>query len=957
MRLVGKALLVALTVHAATGAAQTISAYAGVANTAGHNGEGTPATSYQLNTPGGTAVDPSGNLYIADTSNHRLRKVTPGGTISTLLGTGVAGPALTQLSGPTAVAVHAATGDVYVADTGNHRILRLPGGAGPAVLFAGLDPPASGNGGVGIPANTSALNGPRGVAVDAAGNVYISDTENYRIRKVTSGIVSILVGTGAIACSATQLVFPRGIAVGASGELYIADTNGNRVMMYPGTGPSMSIFAGQPNETTCVTGPLVNNLASPVAVAVTQLGDVLITDSLNHVIKRVRGGVMSVVAGTSGSSGTSGDNGSPTAALLFTPRGVAAGPPDSHIYYVSDSNSHRVRKVVPQLPAAPTINSVTTASATSLSVAFTPPALNLDAPATTFTVTCVPGPFFGNGTSSPIVVSGLTTGTSYGCNVAGVNGAGFGATSSLIITAVGVAPAITSGAPPDGAYGVVYSHNYTATGTPSPTFSVTSGALPNGLTLSSGSISGTPIAAGTFNGVVTATNTVAPDATQNFSITIAKASQAITFGTLPDRIIGTGPFGLSATGGASGNPVTFSSLTTGTCTATGANGGTLTLVSTGTCTIAADQAGTANYEAAPQVTQSFAIQAKIAQAISFGALADRLLTAGPDTLSATGGASGNPVTFSSLTPSICTATGTNGTTLTVLAVGTCTIAADQAGNASYEAAPQVTRSFAVQQPGRLVNISTRMQVLTGNDVMIGGFVIGGATNKTVAIVATGPSLVPFGIANPLANPMITLVRQSGQQVIATNDNWQAAANAGQLTAAGFAPSDSLEAAILVNLEPGAYTAIVQGADGGTGVSVIGVYEVDGPSIPLINISTRGLVQTGNNVMIGGFVIDGASPQTVAIVGTGPSLAPFGIANPLANPSLTLVRASDQVVIATNDDWAGDANASLLQAAGFAPPNALESGLYITLQPGAYTAILSGVGNTSGVGVIGVYRVN
>jgi hypothetical protein len=133
--------------------------------------------------------------------------------------------------------------------------------------------------------------------------------------------------------------------------------------------------------------------------------------------------------------------------------------------------------------------------------------------------------------------------------------------------------------------------------------------------------------------------------------------------------------------------------------------------------------------------------------------------------------------------------------------------------------------------------------------------------------------------------------------------------------------------------------------------------VEGPTIPLINISTRGRVGTGNDVMIGGFVIQGSGPQTVAIVATGPSLAAFGIANPLANPSITLVRSSDQAVMATNDDWQQHANASQLQAAGFAPSNALESGIYITLQPGAYTAIVQGVGGGTGVAVIGVYKVN
>jgi hypothetical protein len=194
-------------------------------------------------------------------------------------------------------------------------------------------------------------------------------------------------------------------------------------------------------------------------------------------------------------------------------------------------------------------------------------------------------------------------------------------------------------------------------------------------------------------------------------------------------------------------------------------------------------------------------------------------------------------------------------------------------------------------------------------------------------------------------------------VIATNDDWQAAANHADLTAAGFAPPDSREAAILVDLAPGAYTAIVQGAGDTTGVAVIGVYEVNHPETPLINIATRGRVLTDEGVMIGGFVINGSGPQTLAIAATGPSLANFGIASPLANPRLTIVRSSDQAIVATNDDWQSHVNASQLQAAGFAPSNPLEAAMYLTLPPGAYTAIVEGVGGGTGVAVIGVYKVN
>jgi len=204
--------------------------------------------------------------------------------------------------------------------------------------------------------------------------------------------------------------------------------------------------------------------------------------------------------------------------------------------------------------------------------------------------------------------------------------------------------------------------------------------------------------------------------------------------------------------------------------------------------------------------------------------------------------------------------------------------------------------------------------------------------------------------------MLTLVRSSDQAVLASIDNWQDAPNAAQLQAAGFAPPNSLEAALLVNLPPGAYTAVVQGAGGGTGVAVAAVYEVGGAEVPLANISTRGMVLTGNDVMIGGFVIQGHGPQQVAIVATGPSLAAFGIANPLANPTLTLVRSSDQAVLASIDNWQDAPNAAQLQAAGFAPSNSLEAAILATLPPGAYTAVVQGVGGGTGVAVVGVYRV-
>ncbi|HET9579015.1 MAG TPA: DUF11 domain-containing protein [Usitatibacter sp.] len=262
----------------------------------------------------------------------------------------------------------------------------------------------------------------------------------------------------------------------------------------------------------------------------------------------------------------------------------------------------------------------------------------------------------------------------------------------------------------------------------------------------------------------------------------------------------------------------------------------------------------------------------------------------------------------------------------------------------------------VAAPASVSALSTRMQVLTGDDVLIGGFVIGGTVPKTVAIRARGPSLAPLGIDNPLADPTLTVVRASDQAVIAINDDWGTDANATALAASGFAPGDSRESAVLMTLSPGAYTAVVSSARGANGVGMVEVYEVDHPEAPLVGLSTRGQVLRGNDVMIGGFIVQGARPQTVVVRGRGPSLAANGIANTLPDPILQLVRASDNTVIATNDDWASAANAAQLSASGFAPGHEKEAAVLITLDPGAYTAILSGVADATGVGIVEVFAL-
>ncbi len=299
-----------------------------------------------------------------------------------------------------------------------------------------------------------------------------------------------------------------------------------------------------------------------------------------------------------------------------------------------------------------------------------------------------------------------------------------------------------------------------------------------------------------------------------------------------------------------------------------------------------------------------------------------------------------------------TATAANGSSFTgwsgnaaCSGMGTCTI--------TMNAAQSVTANFVVGNAGntpRLANISTRMQVLTGGDVLIGGFIISGATPKTVVVRARGPSLVAAGVPNALGDPVLDLY--SGQTVIANNDDWTFAMNSAAIQASGFAPSNSLESAILVTLNPGAYTAIVTGFQNTTGVGIIEVFEVDHPETPLLNISTRGQVLTGGDVMIGGFIIQGTAPQTVVVRARGPSLVAAGVPNALANPVLQLFSGPTQ--IAANDNWQTDPNATALLNSGFAPGNPLEAAIRITLNPGAYTVIVTGAGGTTGVGIVEVF---
>jgi hypothetical protein len=256
-------------------------------------------------------------------------------------------------------------------------------------------------------------------------------------------------------------------------------------------------------------------------------------------------------------------------------------------------------------------------------------------------------------------------------------------------------------------------------------------------------------------------------------------------------------------------------------------------------------------------------------------------------------------------------------------------------------------------PARLANISTRLRVETGENVLIGGFIVTGTQPKKVIIRGIGPSL-PF--ADRLENPTLELYGPNG--LIEANDNWMDSPNRQAIVDSTIPPSHDLEAAIVAILPANnsSYTAIVRGAGGGIGVGVVEAYDLD-PSADskLANISTRGFVQTADNVLIAGTIVLGAQDQKVIVRAIGPSLP---LPGKLGNPTLEL-RDQNGALLEENDNWVDSPNKQAIIDSTVAPASDLESAIVRTLPSNgaSYTAIVRGAGNTTGIAVVEVYALD
>jgi hypothetical protein len=256
----------------------------------------------------------------------------------------------------------------------------------------------------------------------------------------------------------------------------------------------------------------------------------------------------------------------------------------------------------------------------------------------------------------------------------------------------------------------------------------------------------------------------------------------------------------------------------------------------------------------------------------------------------------------------------------------------------------------------LANISTRLRVESGENALICGRIASGTEGKTVIIRAIGPTLGQLGVPDALTDPTLELYQ--GATLLFSNDNWRESTQQIEIQNSGLAPTNDAESAIVWTLAPGeTYTAVMRGKNGLTGVGIVETYDLDpGANSRLANISTRGDVQVDDNVMIAGLIVTPSNGTGINILvrALGPTLADYGVAGALLDPTLDLVNSSGTIV-RSNDNWQ-DTQWAEIQATGLAPNHPSESALMQAVAPGAYTAIVRGNNRTSGVGLVEVYHI-
>lgn len=873
-----------------------------LAGSAGNSGsaDGTGSAA-RFSYPVGVAVDPAGNIYVADANNYMIRKITSAGVVSTLAGRPVV-PGSADGTGPGALfkypiglAVDGA-GNVYVADLGNNTIRQI-NSSGVTTTLAG----ATGMKGIIDGTGTAArFESPSAVAVDSSGNVFVTD--EHTIRKITpAGVVSTFAGAAGGLGSAdgtggnARFRFPRAVTVDSAGNVYVGDGNATIRKITPSA--VVTTLAGSAGNMGSTDGS--GNAArffSPDGIAIDRAGNIYVGDTFNNTIRKVTpGDLVSTLAGSSDSSGSSAD-GSGSAVRFSGPTAVARDAAGNT--YVADAENSTIRKIAPDgvvTTFAGSPQMVGNADGAGNAARFNRPAgIAVDSTGNVF-----------------VSDSGRETIYGIGQTIRKITPSG------VVSTFVGPAAGLyfPGGISIDGADNIYVAdtgNNVIRKITPAGVMTTLAGSSSSGFADGTGSLANF-FAPGAV--AATADGTVYVADTGNETIRkITPAGVVTTFAGYP-RSTGS----VDGTGSAARFYLGSSTGCYQTCGFVG--------VSTVRGGIAVDGGG--NVYVGDTVNNTIR----------------KITSAGEVTTIA--GLVGYPGArwFSDGAGSAAHFNHPNG----LFVDGGGRIYVADTGNNTI----RIGGPTAVAQS---LNIATRARVQSGDNVLIAGFIVTGSVSKKVALRAIGPSLANSNVQGFLPDPTLELRDARGSQQ-GINDDWKDASNAAELQAAGLAPSNDLEAAFIAKLAPNqSYTAIVRGKGSDAGIALVEVYDLNPTADSIVvNLSTRGFVDKGDNVIIGGFILGGASgADKVVVRALGPSLTQFGVGKALPDPTLEL-RDGNGALVALNDNWK-DTDQAAVEATGLAPSNELESAIVKTLPPGRYTAIVAGKGGGNGVGLVEVYNL-
>ena len=846
------------------------------------NGNGTSA---RFNQPTGMAVNGAGDVIVADRGNHTIRKVTPAGDVTTVAG--VAGsPGLVdgavgvaRFNAPGAVALDNA-GNIYVADTGNHNI-RMITPAGQVSTFAGPTTPGSpayldGTG------NAARFNTPSGIAVDSSGNVYVADTVNNAIRRITpAAVVSTYVN------APTSLPFnrPEGLTIGGA-NLFVADTNNHvirRVTIAPS--PTITTVAGLGGSAGATDAPTGANarFRNPQALTIDSANNLYVADTLNHTVRKIANASAATVGPVTTLAGVPGSNayadGDGNTVRFDTPEGIAVN--SAGRLYVGDTLNHRIRageKLLPPVITSPRGVRVTIGQPFYylLKATSDPSGYGMSIPAEKGLSY---DSFLDAITGTPTAVGDFT------CTMTASNAAGTTTETLTVRVQAATSLAITSSYSSSGRTGQPFEFQViTSGGTAATRIAATN--LPPGLTIDdmTGIISGTPTADGSFSVQLTAT-----DGDKSTSETLQ-----LTFISDPAVPVIVSPSSATI---AEGQPFSY--------------------------TIAAPET------ADPSDVTEFTLIGALPDGLGFDSSAGQIVGTYSPQGNASAASKGKPLTGGVITNVQLFATNSNGTSTIPLVF--------------------------FLAPKGVVNISTRLAIGTDQNVLIAGFIVTGNAPKKLIIRGIAPSL---GIAGALQDP--TLELREGENLLGSNDDWRSTQEQ-DIIATTIPPSDNRESALVAILNPGAYTAVIAGKNGSTGIGLAEAYDLGTASLEstsnskLANISTRGFVQTGDDVMIGGFIVSGAATKVI-VRAVGPSLANRGVAGAIEDTTLDFVDGNGSVIVA-NDDWRTGTQEQQIIDTTVPPEDDRESAVVATINPGGYTAVIRGKNGRIGVALVEVYVLN